>query len=226
METLYVAAGVLGLVILFLGLGVWVFAGLMLVSILGLAVFIDMPLARIGSIVGPIMIRSSTGWELSAIPMFIWMGELILRTDISTRLFKGLAPLTYHLPGRMIHTNIVGSAIFAAICGSSAATTATIGKITVPELLRRGYNGPLVIGSLAGAGSLGLLIPPSIIMIVYGVVAEVSIARLFAAGVIPGIMIAALYSAYVIVHAMISPRSPRSRVRGRPSARWSRAWAT
>ncbi len=206
METLYVAAGVLGLVILFLGLGVWVFAGLMLVSILGLAVFIDMPLARIGSIVGPIMIRSSTGWELSAIPMFIWMGELILRTDISTRLFKGLAPLTYHLPGRMIHTNIVGSAIFAAICGSSAATTATIGKITVPELLRRGYNGPLVIGSLAGAGSLGLLIPPSIIMIVYGVVAEVSIARLFAAGVIPGIMIAALYSAYVIVHAMISPK--------------------
>ena len=128
-----------GLIILFLGLGVWVFSGLILVSIVGLAVFIDMPLARIGTILGPIMIRSSTGWELSAIPMFIWMGEIILRTDISTRLFRGLSPLTYHMPGRLVHTNIAGSAIFAAICGSSAATTATVGKITVPELDRRGY---------------------------------------------------------------------------------------
>lgn len=206
MESLFAAAGVLGLVIVFLGLGVWVFAGLLLVSITGLVLFIDMPLHRIGTIIAPIMIRSATGWELSAIPMFVWMGELILRTDISTRLFKGLAPLTWHLPGRMLHTNIVGSAIFAAISGSSAATTATIGKITVPELLRRGYNGPLVIGSLAGAGSLGLLIPPSIIMIVYGVMAEVSISRLFAAGVLPGLMIAGLYSAYVIACALISPK--------------------
>lgn len=205
MESLYVAAGVLGLIILFLGLGVWVFSGLLLVSIVGLAVFIDMPLARIGTILGPIMIRSSTGWELSAIPMFVWMGEIILRTDISTRLFRGLSPLTYHLPGRLLHTNIAGSAIFAAICGSSAATTATVGKITVPELERRGYQRALTYGSLAGAGSLGLLIPPSIIMIVYGVIAEVSIARLFAAGILPGIMIAGFYSAYVMIVSLLFP---------------------
>lgn len=206
MESLYVAAGVLGLIILFLGLGVWVFSGLLLVSITGLAFFIDMPLSRIGSILGPIMIRSATGWELSAIPMFVWMGEIILRTDISTRLFRGLSPLTYHLPGRLLHTNIAGSAIFAAICGSSAATTATVGKITVPELDRRGYSSALTYGSLAGAGSLGLLIPPSIIMIIYGVIAEVSIARLFAAGILPGIMIAGFYSAYVMVVSLLFPK--------------------
>lgn len=206
MESLFVAAGALGLIVLFLGLGVWVFSGLMLVSIAGLALFIDMPLHRIGTIVAPIMIRSSTGWELSAIPMFIWMGEIILKTDISTRLFKGLSPLTYHLPGRLIHTNIVGSAIFAAICGSSAATTATVGKITIPELRSRGYSAPLVYGSLAGAGSLGLLIPPSIIMIVYGVIAQVSISRLFAAGIIPGLMLAGLFSSYVIVASLLFPK--------------------
>lgn len=205
METLLVAGGVLGLIVLFLGLGVWVFSGLMLVSVMGLMVFIDMPLARIGSIVGPILIRSSTSWELSAIPMFVWMGEIILRTDISTRLFKGLSPLTYYLPGRLLHTNVAGSAIFAAICGSSAATTATVGKITVPELGARGYNKALTYGSLAGAGSLGLLIPPSIIMIVYGVVAEVSIARLFAAGILPGLMIATFYALYVMAVSLMFP---------------------
>ncbi|MBV0893535.1 TRAP transporter large permease subunit, partial [Paracoccus sp. Z118] len=206
MESLFVAAGLLGLIIAFLGIGVWVFAGLIVVSITALMVFIDMPAQRIGTIIAPIMIRSSTGWELSAIPMFIWMGEIILRTDISKRLFEGLSPLTYHLPGRLIHTNIVGSAIFAAICGSSAATTATVGKITIPELKSRGYSTSLTYGSLAGAGSLGLLIPPSIIMIVYGVVAQVSISRLFAAGVIPGIMIAGLYALYVIIVCSFRPQ--------------------
>ena len=205
METFFIAGGVLGLITLFLGLGVWVFSGLMLVSVVGLLMFIDMPAARIGSIMGPIMIRSSTNWELSAIPMFVWMGEIILRTDISSRLFKGLSPLTYYLPGRLVHTNVAGSAIFAAICGSSAATTATVGKITIPELDGRGYKKSLSYGSLAGAGSLGLLIPPSIIMIVYGVVAEVSIARLFAAGILPGLMIAGFYTAYVIVVSLLFP---------------------
>lgn len=206
MEALFVAAGVLGLVILFLGLGVWVFSGLLLVSLVGLIVFIDMPVHRIGTIMGPILIRSATSWEISAIPMFVWMGEIILRTDISSRLFKGLSPLTYYLPGRLIHTNIAGSAIFAAISGSSAATTATVGKITLPELKKRNYNALLSYGSLAGAGSLGLLIPPSIIMIVYGVIAEVSIARLFAAGLLPGLMIGALYSIYIVLVCLKSPQ--------------------
>ncbi|KGJ02641.1 TRAP transporter, DctM subunit [Paracoccus halophilus] len=205
MESMIVAFGVLGLVIFFLGIGVWVFAGLMLVGTVGLALFMDMPAHRIGTILAPLVIRSSTAWELSAIPMFIWMGEIILRTDVSTRLFRGLSPLTYHLPGRMLHTNIFGSAVFAAICGSSAATTVTVGKITIPELRRRGYSSALTYGSLAGAGSLGLLIPPSIMMIVYGVLAEVSISRLFAAGLIPGLMIAGIYSAYVIIISLFKP---------------------
>lgn len=205
MESLAVAFGVLALVIFYLGIGVWVFAGLLLVSVTGLALFIDMPIHRIGTILGPLVIRSSTAWELSAIPMFVWMGEIILRTDISSRLFRGLSPLTYYLPGRMLHTNIFGSAVFAAICGSSAATTATVGKITIPELKARGYSSALAYGSLAGAGSLGLLIPPSIMMIVYGVLAEVSISRLFAAGLIPGLMIAGIYSVYVITCSLIRP---------------------
>ena len=204
MESLFIAFIVLLLVIYYLGLGVWVFAGLLLVSTTGLVFLIDMPLDRIGKIMAPLVIRSATSWEISAIPMFIWMGELMLRTDMSDRLFRGLSPLTYHLPGRLLHTNIAGSAPFAANSGSSAATTATGGKITISGLGKRGYSKRLTFGSLAGAGSLGLLIPPSIVMIVYGVLAEVSIARLFAAGVFPGIMIAALYSGYVIIISILN----------------------
>ena len=205
MESLFIALIILLLVMFYLGLGVWVFAGLLLVSTTGLVFLIEMPLDRIGKIMAPLVIRSATSWEISAIPMFIWMGELMLRTDMSDRLFRGLSPLTYHLPGRLLHTNIAGSALFAAISGSSAATTATVGKITISELGKRRYSKSLTYGSLAGAGSLGLLIPPSIVMIVYGVLAEVSIARLFAAGVLPGIMIAALYSGYVIIVSFLNP---------------------
>ena len=205
MESLFVAFIILLLVMFFLGLGVWVFAGLLLVSTTGLVFMIDMPLHRIGTIMAPLVIRSATSWEVAAIPMFIWMGEIMLRTDMSDRLFRGLSPLTYHLPGRLLHTNIAGSALFAAISGSSAATTATVGKITIGELKSRGYSKSLTYGSLAGAGSLGLLIPPSIVMIVYGVLAEVSISRLFAAGVLPGIMIASIYAGYVMIVSMMNP---------------------
>ncbi len=205
MESLFVAFIILLLVMFFLGLGVWVFAGLLLVSTVGLVFLIDMPLDRIGKIMSPLVIRSATSWEISAIPMFIWMGEIMLRTDMSDRLFRGLSPLTYHLPGRLLHTNIMGSALFAAISGSSAATTATVGKITIAELEKRNYSKMLAYGSLAGAGSLGLLIPPSIVMIVYGVLAEVSISRLFAAGVVPGLMIASLYAGYVMIVSLMYP---------------------
>lgn len=205
MESLFVAFVVLLLIVLFLGLGVWVFAALLLVSTTGLVFLIDMDLFRIGTIMAPLVIRSATGWELSAIPMFVWMGEIMLRSDISDRLFRGLSPLTYHLPGRLLHTNILGSALFAAVSGSSAATTATVGKITISELGRRGYSHSLSLGTLAGAGSLGLLIPPSVVMIVYGVLAEVSISRLFAAGVLPGLMLAALYSTYVMIVSVMRP---------------------
>jgi tripartite ATP-independent transporter DctM subunit len=148
---------------------------------------------------------SSSSWTLTALPLFIWMGEILFRTRLSQDMFKGLAPWMNLLPGRLLHTNIIGCAIFAAVSGSSAATCATIGKMTLPELKRRGYPDDIMIGTLAGAGTLGLLIPPSIIMIVYGVAAEVSIAQLFIAGVFPGMLLAALFMGYVIVWALLNP---------------------
>jgi C4-dicarboxylate transporter, DctM subunit len=196
---------VLILLLFFLGLGTWVFAGLLLVSVSGLALILDMSPHRIGVIATKIMYRYASTWELAAIPMFIWMGEIVFRTDISDRLFRGLAPLVDLIPGRLLHTNVLGCTMFAAVSGSSAATTATIGKITTTELARRNYDVDLSIGSLAGAGSLGLLIPPSIVMIIYGILGEVSVARLFAAGVFPGLLVAALYSTYIIFRCVARP---------------------
>jgi tripartite ATP-independent transporter DctM subunit len=151
---------------------------------------------------------AASSWTLTALPLFVWMGEILFRTRLSESMFKGLAPWVARLPGRLLHTNVIGCTIFAAVSGSSAATCATIGKMTLPELAKRGYPDDITIGSLAGAGTLGLLIPPSIIMIVYGVSANVSIAKLFIAGVIPGILLAALFSGYLAVWAAMN----RSRV--------------
>lgn len=190
---------------LFLGMGVWIFAGIMLVSAAGLYFLVGMDLSRVGAITSSITYRSAATWEIAAVPLFIWMAELIFRSDVSDRLFKGLAPLVSWIPGRLLHTNVVGCTMFAAVCGSSAATTATVGKITMGELAGRGYDQNISVGSLAGAGSLGLLLPPSIAMIIYGVLAEVSISRLFAAGVMPGLLVAGLYSGYIIVMAWIRP---------------------
>jgi tripartite ATP-independent transporter DctM subunit len=142
---------------------------------------------------------SASSWTLTALPLFIWMGEILFRTRLSESMFRGLAPWVSRLPGRLLHTNVIGCTIFAAVSGSSAATCATIGKMTLPELGKRGYPDDITVGSLAGAGTLGLLIPPSIIMIVYGVTADVSIARLFVAGIIPGIVLAGLFSGYLAV---------------------------
>jgi C4-dicarboxylate transporter, DctM subunit len=196
---------VLALIFGFLAIGTWVFAGLLLVSVTALALVLDFPPQRIGAIATTIVYRSATAWELAAIPMFVWMGEMMYRTDISERLFRGLAPLVDGIAGRLLHTNVMGCTLFAAVSGSSAATTATVGKITTTELARRRYDTSLAIGSLAGAGSLGLLIPPSIVMIIYGVLAEVSIAKLFAAGVVPGLLIAALYSTYIAARCTLQP---------------------
>jgi C4-dicarboxylate transporter, DctM subunit len=148
---------------------------------------------------------SLSSWTLTALPLFVWMGEILFRTKLSEDMFKGLAPWLSRLPGRLLHTNIIGCTIFAAVSGSSAATCATIGKMTLPELLKRGYPEAMTIGTLAGAGTLGLLIPPSIIMIVYGVSADVSITRLFIAGVIPGLLLAGLFMGYTIVWALLNP---------------------
>jgi len=207
MEALIAGLVILVLVFLFLGSGTWVFAGLLLVSTTGLLILLPDSFStyRVGVVITKIMYRYASTWELAAIPMFIWMGEIIFRTDISERLFRGLAPLVDRIPGRLLHTNIAGCTLFAAVSGSSAATTATVGKITTTELARREYDTDLSIGSLAGAGSLGLLIPPSIVMIIYGLLAEVSVSRLFAAGVFPGLLIAALYSGYILVRCAMKP---------------------
>ena len=176
----------------FLGAGVWIFVALLMVGISGLYFLLDFPLPRIGSIMRGTMWRTASTWELAAIPLFVFMGELMFRTDISERLFKGIAPWANLVPGRLMHCNVAGCTIFAAVSGSSTATTATVGKITLEELTRRDYDMNLAIGSLAGAGSLGLMIPPSITMIIYGVLAEESITDLFAAGILPGVLISAL----------------------------------
>jgi C4-dicarboxylate transporter, DctM subunit len=148
---------------------------------------------------------SLSSWTLTALPLFVWMGEILFRTRLSEDMFKGLAPWLSRIPGRLLHTNIIGCTIFAAVSGSSAATCATIGKMTLPELAKRGYPEDMTIGTLAGAGTLGLLIPPSIIMIVYGVTAEVSITRLFIAGVLPGLLLAGLFMGYTIAWSLAHP---------------------
>lgn len=205
MEIILSATGVIFLILLFLGLGVWVFSGLAIVALLSLTLIGDVSIDRAGAILSRILFRAGNSWELSAIPLFILMGELIFRSNISDRLFRGLEPWTKKIPGGILHTNVFGCALFAAVSGSSAATTATVGKITTEELKNRGYNRSLSIGSLAGAGSLGLLIPPSLVMIVYGIQAEVSISKLFMAGIFPGLMIAALYSGYIILRVLNKP---------------------
>ncbi|MCY0965060.1 TRAP transporter large permease [Parathalassolituus penaei] len=210
MDTLWTTLGLVGLIFIVLGLGTWVFAGLVMVAVLSLLWMGDFDLQRIGITLSRILFRAGNSWELSAIPLFILMGELIFRSDISERLFKGLEPFARRIPGGILHTNIFGCTLFAAVSGSSSATTATVGKITTRELQQRGYDRQLSIGSLAGAGSLGLLIPPSIVMIVYGVQAEVSISKLFMAGVLPGLLIATLYSGYLLVQALLYPhKAPR-----------------
>ena len=196
---------ILLMVAIFLGAGMWIFAGLIAVGIGTLAFLLDFSLMRIGSISSKVISSSAVSWELAAIPIFIWMGDMIFRTDISQRLFRGLSPLVGRIPGGLLHTNVIGCTIFAAISGSSNATTATVGKITIPELMKRGYDLNLASGSLAGAGTFGLLIPPSIAMIIYGVLAEVSIVKLFAAGLVPGLMMAALYSGYIIIVSLLRP---------------------
>jgi tripartite ATP-independent transporter DctM subunit len=187
---------------LLLGTGVWIGLSLAGVAWIAMELFSSRPA---GDAMAVTIWGSSSSWTLTALPLFIWMGEILFRTRLSQDMFKGLAPWMHHLPGRLLHTNVVGCGIFAAVSGSSAATCATIGKMTLPELKRRGYPDDITIGSLAGAGTLGLLIPPSIIMIVYGVAADVSIAQLFIAGVIPGMMLAALFSGYIAIWALLNP---------------------
>lgn len=203
----------LALIVVVIGSGVWIFVGLMVVGTISLSALLGMPLDRIGSISSRVMSANAVSWELAAIPMFLLMGEIIHRTNVSDRLFNGLAPLVKNIPGGLVHTNVLGCTVFAAVSGSSVATTATVGKITVGQLLRRGYDGNLVAGSLAGAGSFGLMIPPSMAMIIYGILAQTSISKLFIAGILPGLMMASLYVGYIALRATLNPAlAPASKV--------------
>ena len=180
---------------LLLGGGVWIAFALLGTGWVALTFF--------GSFApGPILASdfwgASYGWDLTALPMFVWMGEILFRSGLADNMFRALSPWLNRLPGRLLHSNIIGSGLFAAVCGSSAATCATVGKMTLPELERRGYDGNMAIGTLASASTLGLLIPPSIMMIVYGVVTEQSISRLFIAGVLPGLLLLGLFMAYLV----------------------------
>src|SRR5215207_6730727 len=175
-----------------LGSSVWIGLTLAGVAWIGMELFSSRPA---GDAMAVTIWGAASSWTLTALPLFVWMGEILFRTKLSESMFSGLAPWVSRLPGRLLHTNVIGCTIFAAVSGSSAATCATIGKITLPELKKRGYPDAMTVGTLAGAGTLGLLIPPSIIMIVYGVTAEVSIAKLFIAGVLPGVLLAGLFSA-------------------------------
>src|SRR5436309_1540790 len=182
--------------------GLWIGLSLLGVAWIGMELFTA---RAAGDAMAVTIWGSLSSWTLTALPLFVWMGEILFRTRLSEDMFKGLAPWLTRIPGRLLHTNIIGCTIFAAVSGSSAATCATIGKMTLPELQRRGYPEDITVGTLAGAGTLGLLIPPSIIMIVYGVSADVSITRLFIAGVIPGLLLAGLFMGYTIVWSLLNP---------------------
>lgn len=186
--------------VLLLGSGVWIAIALMGTAWIALEFF--SPFSP-GPILASDFWGASYGWDLTALPMFIWMGEILFRSGLADNMFRGLSPWLNRLPGRLLHTNIIGSGMFAAVCGSSAATCATVGKMTLPELERRGYDSNMAIGTLASASTLGLLIPPSIVLIVYGVVTEQSISRLFMAGIGPGLMILAMFMTYLVLWALL-----------------------
>ena len=195
MPELFLTIFFISILLFFLGTGIWVALSMVGVSTIGMLLFTSRP---VGDAMATTIWGTSSSWTLTALPLFVWMGEILFRTKLSENLFKGLAPWMSRLPGGLIHVNIVGCALFAAISGSSAATVATVGKMSIPELRKRNYPEKLLLGSLAGSGTLGLLIPPSIILIIYGVTVQESIAKLFIAGIIPGIMIAIFFMFYVI----------------------------
>ena len=208
MDILSIALVLTFILFLLLGTGLWVALSLVGVAVFGMMAFTTAP---VGSVLATTTWGSTTTFSLIALPLFVWMGEILFRTRLSEDMFRGIAPWVTRLPGRLLHVNVLACGIFAAISGSSAATAVTIGRMSMPELRKRGYDERMSIGTLAGSGTLGLLIPPSIILIVYGVAAELSIARLFIAGILPGIMLIALFMGFIVVWALLNPdKTPKS----------------
>ena len=201
MPEIFLTIFFISVLLFFLGTGVWVAISMIGVSAIGMMLFTSRP---VGDAMATTISGTSSSWTLTALPLFVWMGEILFRTKLSENLFRGLSPWMQKLPGGLIHVNVVGCALFAAISGSSAATVATVGKMSIPELRKRKYPEKILLGSLAGSGTLGLLIPPSIILIIYGVAVQESIAKLFIAGIIPGIMIALIFMSYVIIWSLLN----------------------
>jgi tripartite ATP-independent transporter DctM subunit len=195
MENLALTGIFLFTLFLLLGTGVWVGLALLGVAFVGMELFTNRP---VGDAMITTIWTSSSSWSLTALPLFIWMGEILYRTRLSEDMFRGLAPWMAPLPGRLLHTNIVACTIFAAVSGSSAATLMTVGKMSIPELRKRGYPERMIIGTLAGAATLGLMIPPSLTLIVYGVTINESISKLFMAGILPGLVLALLFMGYIV----------------------------
>jgi len=186
---------------LLLGTGVWVGLALLGVAWFGMELFTLRPA---GDAMMTIIWRSASSWSLTALPLFIWMGEILFRTRLSEDMFRGLSPWMARLPGGLLHTNVVGCTVFAAVSGSSAATLTTVGKMSIPELRKRNYPEHMVIGTLAGAATLGLMIPPSLTLIVYGVTINESITKLFMAGIVPGLVLALMFMTYVGLYSKFS----------------------
>ena len=190
------------LMVLLLG-GVWIAVALLATGFVGMQ-FVGGGIPA-GSVLATTIWGNAASWELAALPLFIWMGEILFRTKLSEEMFRGLAPWLRRVPGRLMHVNVLASGLFGSVSGSSSATTATVAKIALPELVRRGYSEKMALGSLAGAGTLGILIPPSITMVVYAVAANVSIIQVFLAGFIPGLIVMLLYSGYIAGWHMLHP---------------------
>lgn len=203
MQETYIIILFLFVLFTLLGSGVWVGLALMGVAFVGMELFTTRP---VGDTMATTIWSASSSWTLTALPMFIWMGEILYRTRLSEDMFRGLSPWLARLPGGLVHTNIVGCTVFAAVSGSSAATLTTVGKMSIPELRKRDYPETMVIGTLAGAATLGLMIPPSLTLIVYGVTINESITKLFFAGILPGLFLAFMFMAYVAIYAVVSKR--------------------
>ncbi len=201
MTEIFLTIFFISILLFFLGSGIWVAISMIGVSAIGMIIFTSRP---VGDAMATTIWGTSSSWTLTALPLFVWMGEILFRTKLSENLFEGLSPWMQKLPGGLIHVNVVGCALFAAISGSSAATVATVGKMSIPELRKRNYPEKILLGSLAGSGTLGLLIPPSIILIIYGVTVQESIAKLFIAGILPGILIAIIFMLYVIIWSLLN----------------------
>jgi len=202
MSLVEIAGLLLLIMLLLLSGGVWIAMTLAIVGWIGMAFFTGTPP---GKNLFTAFWGSSASWTLAALPMFIWMGEILFRTRLSEEMFEGLSPWLRNLPGRLMHVNILACGLFGSVSGSSAATCATVAKVALPELLKRGYDEKIALGSLATAGTLGILIPPSITMVVYAVAADASIIRIFLAGFIPGFILMALFSGYIVVWALRHP---------------------